>query len=72
MKMIPQVTSHSCWSSANALYREFQSDLENYKQHQYEEWCCKVSDILAQNLTREEENGWAFIKMTYSFFFLFL
>ena len=51
MTAIPMASEEN-WSEPNELYRGFCAQLEAYKQSQYEEWCCKVSDILSQNLTR--------------------
>ncbi len=40
------------WQDAVSLYESFCGELTAYTHRQYGEWCARVSDILAQNLTR--------------------
>ncbi len=40
------------WDLAMKMFKKFQGQLSIYTNNQYKEWCDKVSDILALNLTR--------------------
>jgi dynein heavy chain len=52
MEELKEAKVSDFWKRTKALYDRFRQELKDYQQNQYQEWCCRVSDILAQNLTR--------------------
>jgi len=56
MRAVELVRPHAAdakhWDAVAALHEQFQGELATYARDRYRQWCERVSDVLARNLTR--------------------